>query len=129
MSCKYPESSISYMFCIACEDVNSCPSSRLNIPMTDNVKKPPKKISIPTAAEAKNATELAKENFIAKQLEKLSSDINNAANKGRYDIKNDGTLCLAVKRRLKDLGYKVITGYKCTNGNQYEESYYKISWE
>lgn len=127
MSCKYPESSRSYMFCIACKDVNFCPSSMLNIPMTDNVK--PSKNTIPTAAEAKNATELAKENFIAKQLEKLSFDINNAANKGRYDIKNDGTLCLAVKRRLKDLGYEVITGYKCTNGNQYKESYYKISWE
>ena len=94
--------------------------------MPENVKPP--KNSVPTAAEAKNATELAKENFIAKQLEKLSSDINNAANSGRYDIKNDGTLCLAVKRRLKDLGYEVIIGYKCTNGNQYEESYYTISW-
>lgn len=121
MSCKYPETSRSYMFCITCKDAYICPSSRLDIPMPNNVKPP--KNTIPTAAEAKNATELAKENSITKQLEKLSSDINNAIHKGKYDIANDGTLDSEVKRRLEDLGYKV------TSGNQYNESYYTISWK
>lgn len=121
MSCKYPENSRSYMFCIKCEEADSCSSSIFNIPMPDNIK--PSKNSIPTAAEAKNATELAKENSITKQLEELSFEINTAIHKGKYNITNDGTLDSEVKRRLETLGYNV------TIGNQYNESYYTISWK
>lgn len=121
MSCKYPENSRSYMFCIDCKDSIFCPSSRHNILIPDNVK-PPKNF-IPTAAEAKNVTELAIENSITKQLEELSFKINAAIHKGKYDITNDGTLNLEVKRKLEALGYKV------TIGNQYNESYYTISWK
>lgn len=110
-----------YMFCIGCKEADSCPSSRLNIPMPDNVKPP--KNSIPTAAEAKNVTELSIENSITKQLEELSFEINTAIHKGKYDIANDGTLDSEVKRRLEALGYNV------TIGNQYNRSYYTISWK
>ena len=121
MSCKYPETSRSYMFCIPCKYADSCQSSRLNIQIPDNIK-PPKNF-IPTAAEAKNVTELAIENSITKQLEELSFEINTAIHKGKYDITNDGTLDSEVKRRLEALGYNV------TVGNQYNESYYTISWK
>lgn len=120
MSCKYPENNRRYMFCIGCKEADSCSSARLDIQDPDNVKPP--KNPIPTAAEAKNVTESSIEDSIAKQLEKLSSDINNAAHKGKYDITNDGILDSAIKRRLEALGYKV------TIGNQYNESYYTISW-
>ena len=89
--------------------------------MPDNVKPP--KNSIPTAAEAKNVTELSIENSITKQLEELSFEINTAIHKGKYDIANDGTLDSEVKRRLEALGYNV------TIGNQYNRSYYTISWK
>ena len=89
--------------------------------MPDNVKPP--KNSIPTAAEAKNVTELAIENSITKQLEELSFEINTATHKGEYAIANDGTLDSEVKRRLEALGYNV------TIGNQYNKSYYTIRWE
>lgn len=109
------------MFCIGCKEADSCSSSTFNIPMPDNVK-PPKNF-IPTAAEAKNVTELAIENSITKQLEELSFEINTATHKGKYAIANDGTLDSEVKRRLEDLGYNV------TIGNQYNKSYYTIRWE
>lgn len=121
MSCKYPENSRSYMFCIGCKEADSCSSSTFNIPMPDNVKSP--KNSIPTAAEAKNVTKLAIENSITKQLEELSFEINTATHKGKYAIANDGTLDSEVKRRLEALGYNV------TIGNQYNKSYYTIRWE
>ena len=121
MSCKYPENSRSYKFCIGCKEADSCASSRYNIPMPDNVK--PSINFILTAAEAKNATELAIENSITKQLEELSFKINAAIHKGKYDITNDGTLDSEVKRILKALGYKVAIG------NQYNKLYYTISWK
>ena len=109
------------MFCIGCKEADSCSSSTFNIPMPDNVK-PPKNF-IPTAAEAKNVTELAIENSITKQLEELSFEINTATHKGKYAIANDGTLDSELKRRLEALGYNV------TIGNQYNKSYYTIRWE
>ena len=109
------------MFCIGCKEADSCSSSTFNIPMPDNVKSP--KNFIPTAAEAKNVTELAIENSITKQLEELSFEINTATHKGKYAIANDGTLDSELKRRLEALGYNV------TIGNQYNKSYYTIRWE
>ena len=121
MSCKYPENSRSYRFCIGCKEADFCSSSTFNISMPDNVKPP--KNSILTAAEAKNVTELAIENSITKQLEELSFKINTAIHKGKYEIRNDGILDPEVKRRLEALGYNV------TIGNHYNESYYMISWK
>ena len=58
----------------------------------------------------------------ARELKALDEQISNAIAKGRFSICNDGILQSEIRKKLESLGYKIETG------NQYNESYYRISW-
>ncbi len=78
---------------------------------------------IPTASEANTRTNEAVNNYLSRQLEGISQDIEAAIAVGKFSINGNGSLDILVKRKLEELGYKVKTGH------QYNEPYYIISWE
>ena len=59
---------------------------------------------------------------ITEELLKLEKQINDAINRGKFSISNNGFLQAETKKRLEELGYKVTVGY------QHNETYYDISW-
>lgn len=59
---------------------------------------------------------------VTEELLKLEKQINDAINRGKFSISNNGFLQVETKKRLEELGYKVTVGY------QYNETYYSISW-
>lgn len=121
MSCKYPITSKSYKFCLGCSDVDCCEdAATFNIPMPE--VKLPKNI-IPLALEANKMTNHAIDSCTTQQLAELSKLIRDAIADGKFSISEDGCLKPEIRKKLEGLGYKVETG------NQYNESYYSISWK
>lgn len=121
MTCKYPITSKSYKFCLGCSDVDCCEdAATFNIPMPE--VKLPKNI-IPLALEANKMTNNAIDSCTTQQLAELSKLIRDAIADGKFSISEDGCLKPEIRKKLEELGYKVETG------NQYNESYYSISWK
>ena len=120
MSCKYPVNSRSYKFCLGCSDIGCCEDAvTSNIPMPE-VQLP--KNVIPSASEANKMTNNAIDSYTTQQLAELSKLIRAAVADGKFSINKDGCLKPEIRKKLEGLGYKVETG------NQYNESYYNISW-
>lgn len=120
MTCKYPITSRSYKFCIGCSDVDCCEDAiTSNIPMPK--VQPPKNV-IPFAHEANNMTKHVIDGRTTQQLAELSKLIKDAIADGKFSISEDGCLKPEIRKKLEELGYKIETG------NQYNESYYSISW-
>ena len=120
MTCKYPVNSRSYKFCVGCSDIGCCEDAvTSNIPMPE--VQPPKNV-IPSASEANKMANHVIDNCTTKQLAELSKLIRDAIADGKFSISEDGCLKPETRKKLEELGYKVETG------NQYNESYYSISW-
>ena len=83
---------------------------------------PPKNV-IPSASEAKLMSNQVIDSCITQQLAELSKQIRAAIADGKFSIGLDGSLKPETRKKLEELGYKVETG------NQYNESYYSISWK
>lgn len=120
MNCKYPITSRSYKFCIGCSDIGCCEDAvTSNIPMPE--VQPPKNV-IPSASEANKMTNNVIDSCTTQQLAELSKLIRDAIADGKFSISEDGCLKPETQKKLEELGYKIETG------NQYNESYYSISW-
>ena len=119
-TCKYPVNSRSYKFYLDCSDIGCCKYAiTSNIPMPE--VQPPKNV-IQSASEANKMTNHAIDSCITQQLAELSKLISDAVADGKFSISKDGCLKPETRKKLEELGYKVGTG------NQYNESYYSISW-
>ena len=127
MSCKYPKESRMHYACILCDEKNVCKDTITSLPLTDsNITMPevqPPKNVIPSALEANKMTNNAIDNCTTQQLAELSKLIIDAIADGKFSISKDGCLKPEIRKKLEELGYKVETG------NQYNESYYSISWK
>ena len=126
MSCKYPKESRMHYACILCDEKNTCKDTITSLPLTDsNIPMPevqsPKNV-IPSASEANKMTNNVIDNCTTQQLAELSKLIRDAIADGKFSISEDGCLKPETRKKLEELGYKVETG------NQYNESYYSISW-
>ena len=127
MSCKYPKESRMHYACILCDEKNACKDTITSLPLTDsNIPMPevqsPKNV-IPFAHEANNMTKHVIDSYTTQQLTELSKLIRDAIADGKFSISEDGCLKPETRKKLEELGYKVETG------NQYNESYYSISWK
>lgn len=127
MSCKYPKESRMHYTCILCNEKNVCKDTITPLPLTDsNIPMPevqsPKNV-IPFAHEANNMTKHVIDSCTTQQLAELSKLIRDAIADGKFSISEDGCLKPETRKKLEELGYKVETG------NQYNESYYSISWK
>ena len=126
MSCKYPKESRMHYACILCDEKNACKDTITSLPLTDsNIPMPevqPPKNAIPFAHEANNMTKHVIDSYTTQQLTELSKLIRDAIADGKFSISEDGCLKPEIRKKLEELGYKVETG------NQYNESYYSISW-
>ena len=126
MSCKYPKESRMHYACILCNEKNSCKDTIASLPLTDSnipmleVQSP--KNVIPSASEANKMTNHVIDSCTTQQLAELSKLIRDAIADGKFSISEDGCLKPETRKKLEELGYKVETG------NQYNESYYSISW-
>lgn len=119
-TCKYPVNSRSYKFCLDCSDIGCCKYA-----VTSNILMPevqPPKNVIQSASEANKMTNHVIDSCITQQLAELSKLISDAVADGKFSISKDGCLKPETRKKLEELGYKVETG------NQYNESYYSISW-
>ena len=127
MSCKYPKESRMHYACILCNEKNACKDTITSLPLTDsNVPMPevqPPKNVIPSASEANKMTNHVIDSCTTQQLAELSKLIRDAIADGKFSISEDGCLKPEIRKKLEELGYKVETG------NQYNESYYSISWK
>ena len=126
MSCKYPKESRMHYACILCNEKNACKDTITSLPLTDsNIPMPevqsPKNV-IPSASEANKMTNHVIDSCTTQQLAELSKLIRDAIADGKFSISEDGCLKPEIRKKLEELGYKVETG------NQYNESYYSISW-
>lgn len=126
MSCKYPKESKMHYACILCDEKNTCKDTITSLSLTDsNIPipevQPPKNV-IPFAHEANNMTKHVIDGRTTQQLAELSKLIKDAIADGKFSISEDGCLKPETQKKLEELGYKVETG------NQYNESYYSISW-
>ncbi len=72
-----------------------------------------------TASEARKISE---NNCATKKLSEIVSQIKIASANGKFFICNAGYLQPEIRYRLEGLGYKIKIG------NQYNESYYSVSW-
>ena len=126
MSCKYPKESRMHYACILCNEKNACKDTITSLPLTDsNVPMPEVhslKDVIPSASEANKMTNNVIDSCTTQQLAELSKLIRDAIADGKFSISEDGCLKPETRKKLEELGYKVETG------NQYNESYYSISW-
>ena len=126
MSCKYPKESRMHYACILCDEKNVWKDTITSLHLTDsNIPMPevqsPKNV-IPSASEANKMTNNAIDSCTTQQLAELSKLIRDAIADGKFSISEDGCLKPETRKKLEELGYKVETG------NQYNESYYSISW-
>ena len=126
MSCKYPKESRMHYACILCDEKNVCKDTITSLPLTDsNIPMPevqsPNNV-IPSASEANKMANHVIDNCTTQQLAELSKLIRDALADGKFSISEDGCLKPETRKKLEELGYKVETG------NQYNESYYNISW-
>ena len=127
MSCKYPKESRMHYACILCDEKNRCKDTITSLPLTNsNIHMPevqrPKNV-IPSASEANKMTNNAIDSCTTQQLAELSKQIRAAIADGKFSVSLDGSLKPETRKKLEELGYKVETG------NQYNESYYSISWK
>ena len=126
MSCKYPKESRMHYACILCDEKNVCKDTITSLPLTDfNISMPevqPPKNVIPSASEANKMTNHVIDSCTTQKLAELSKLIIDAIADGKFSISEDGCLKPETRKKLEELGYKVETG------NQYNESYYSISW-
>ena len=126
MSCKYPKESRMHYACILCDEKNACKDTITSLSLTDSSIFMPKvqspKNVIPSASEANKMTNNAIDSCTTQQLAELSKLIRDAVADGKFSISEDGCLKPEIRKKLEELGYKVETG------NQYNESYYSISW-
>ena len=127
MSCKYPKESRMHYACILCNEKNACKDTITSLPLTDsNIPMPevqsPKNV-IPSASEANKMTNHVIDSCTTQQLAELSKLIRDAIADGKFSISEDGCLKPETRKKLEELGYKVETD------NQYNESYYSISWK
>lgn len=127
MSCKYPKESRMHYACILCDEKYVCKETITSLSLTDsNIFMPkvqsPKNV-IPSASEANKMTNNAIDSCTTQQLAELSKLIRDAIADGKFSISEDGCLKSETRKKLEELGYKVETG------NQYNESYYCISWK
>ena len=76
-----------------------------------------------SACEANKKTLNNIKKCVTEELSKINEQINQAISNGKFSISNDGYLQPETTQRLQELGYKITTG------NQYNESYYCISWK
>ena len=120
MTCKYPITSRSYKFCLGCSDMDYCKDAVTPIISMPKVQTP--KNIIPSASEANKMTNNAIDSCTTQQLAELSKLIRDAVADGKFLISEDGSLKSEIRKKLEELGYKIETG------NQYNESYYSISW-
>ena len=127
MSCKYPKESRMHYACILCDEKNACKDTITSLPLTDsNIPMPEvqsPKNAIPSASEANKMTNHVIDSCTTQQLAELSKLIRDAIADGKFSISEDGCLKPETRKKLEELGYKVETG------NQYNESYYSISWK
>lgn len=125
MSCKYPKESRMHYACILCDEIckdtiTSLPLTNSNIPMPE--VQTPKNV-IPFAREANMMTNHAINNYTTQQLAELSKQIRAAIADGKFSISLDGSLKPETRKKLSELGYEIKIG------NNYNESYYTISWK
>lgn len=121
MRCKYPVNSKSYKFCVGCSDIDCCEDAVTPITSISEVYSP--KNVIPSASEANKMTNNVIDSCITQQLADISKLIKKAIANGKFSISEDGYLKPETRKKLEELGYKVVTG-----NHQYNESYYSISW-
>lgn len=108
MNCKYPIFSRSFMACTLCKDKYLCTHSTNYI--------------LP-ANKANKMTKEVIDNCCTSQLSEISQKIKQAIADGNFFIsENRYNLKPETQMRLKKLGYRVDI-------NEYDESYYIISWE
>lgn len=74
-----------------------------------------------TADEARKIASEEDKN-ITKQFEEVERYVSEAVLNGEFSVSVAGQLHLYVKKYLERIGYKVTTG------NQYNDSFYTISW-
>lgn len=127
MSCKYPKGSRMYHACVLCDEKNACKDTITSLPLTDsNIPMPevqsPKNVIL-SASEANKMTNHVIDSRITQQLAELSKLIRDAVADGKFLISETGCLKPETRKKLEELGYKIKTG------NQYNESYYSISWK
>ena len=126
MSCKYSKESRMHYACILCNEKNACKDTITSLPLTDSnipmTEVQSTKNVIPSASEANKMTNHVIDSCTTQQLAELSKLIRDAIADGKFSISEDGCLKPETRKKLEELGYKVETG------NQYNESYYSISW-
>ena len=108
MNCKHPTGSRSFA-CTLCKDKYLCKYSTTN--------------NIPPANKANKMTMEIINNCCTQQLSEISQKIKQAIADGNFFIsENRYHLKPETQMQLKKLGYRVDI-------NEYDESYYIISWE
>lgn len=80
------------------------------------------KINIPHAADARRSIEKGEYEKAAKQAIEVEKLINEAIAQGKKSVSGDDKLEPSIKAKLEEIGYT------CTSGQQYNETYYSISW-
>lgn len=83
----------------------------------------PAKGQLLSAEESRKRANKKADEALTKELQEIAIKINDASKRGNYSYGNDGCLNPEIIARLKALGYKVEVG------NQYNQSWYSISWK
>lgn len=112
MSCKFPVESRSHKACALCSDKDLCSDSTVK---NDGV-------TLLSASEANHKTKENIKTCSTKELAEISKKISEAIENGKYEIDDSGYLQPETRQRLEELGYKI------SNGSQYNEPYWTISW-
>ena len=112
ISCKFPVESRSHKACALCSDKNLCSDSTVK---NDDV-------TLLSAVDAYHKTKDNLKKCTTKELAEISKKISEAIENGKYEIGDSGYLQPETRQRLEELGYKI------SNGSQYNEPYWTISW-
>ena len=83
----------------------------------------PPKGKLLSAEESRKRADEAVDNALIKELQEIATKINAASKEGNYLYSDDGCLKPKTREKLEELGYKVEVG------NQYNQSWYSISWK
>lgn len=129
MICKYPPESRMHNACILCNERDLCggintmlyddnPSYTIPMPKVE-----PPKGKLLSAEESRKRADEAVDNALIKELQEIATKINAASKEGNYSCSDDGCLKPKTREKLEELGYKVEVG------NQYNQSWYSISWK
>lgn len=112
MSCKFPVESRSHKACVLCSDKDLCSDSTVK---NDNV-------TLLSAIDACHKTKDNLKKCTTKELAEISKKISEAIENGKYEVSDSGYLQPETRQRLEELGYNI------SNGSQYNEPYWTISW-